>query len=79
MKLVEKITIANELLKYARECNSAKAHNDNSAFEYYNEIFNKRFKKAKKMDNSFDYIMSGTNKIGIVFEYNKRNMYIMLN
>ena len=48
MKLVEKITIANELLKYARECNSAKAHNDNSAFEYYNEIFNKRFKKAKK-------------------------------
>lgn len=70
MKLVEKNVIAEELSTYAKECNCALVHNDED-FDYYNDRFNMILNLAKRLDTSFDCIMLGNFKIGIIFKHDE--------
>lgn len=69
MNLVEKNAIAEVLSTYAKECNCALVHNDD--FDYYNDRFNIILNLAKRLDTSFDCIMLGNFKIGIIFKHNE--------
>ena len=77
MKLVEKNVIAEELNKYAKECNCALVHNDDEKFDYYNDRFNMMLNLAKRLDTSFNCINMGNFKVGISFKHNETKYKIV--